>query len=229
MKRKILGLALASFCLTSLSATHADTISFDAPFGPSPVASPTTSISLPKFDPALGTLTMVELILDAETSAGSIGFDNEAGVGSDVTLGIGAEVTATAPSALTAVAVPLQTDDGTVDPDNDGAADFIGSDAFEVVGGSGTDNDSDSSTAAPVLAAYTATFLGELFDTDIDSVAETFLSSTGGFGPIDPTPGVFEGTVEVIYTFTPIPEPSTLVLAGCGLLAMGWFGIRRKR
>ena len=79
--------------------------------------------------------------MDGETGVGSgmhdqvIGWDNEALVPSDVTLGIGAEVTAVGLAGVTAIAVPLQTDSGTVDADNDGPADFVGTDSFAVVGG----------------------------------------------------------------------------------------------
>ena len=230
MRRIILGLTFLSLAIHSIGAAHAATISFSDTFGPSAIAIPTTTIPLLKFDPALGTLTLVELSLDANTSAGSIAWDNEAAIPTDVTLGIGAEVTATAPSALAAVAVPLQLGSALgIAADNDGAADFVGTDAFSVVGGSGNDSDSDASGLAAVLLAYTATFAGETFNTDIDSLVQNFLSTTGGFGPIQQTPGAFDGTVEVIYTYNPIPEPSTAALAALGLLGLGWFGWRRRR
>ncbi len=229
MRHIILGFTLLGLAIHSIGAAHAATISFDASFGPTAIANPTTTIPLLKFDPGLGTLTLVELSLDANTSAGTIDWDNEAGIPSDVTLGIGAEVTASAPSALAAIAVPLQVGSSTVTADNDGAADFIGTDAFSVTGGSGNDSDIDSSGLAATLLIYTATFAGETFNTDIDSLLSTFLSTTGGFGPIQTFPGTFDGTVEVIYTFTPIPEPSTAALAALGLLGLGWFGWRRRR
>ena len=229
MRQIILGLTMLGLAIHSIGAAHAATISFDDAFGPEPVPGEVTA-SLFKFDPALGTLTLVELSLDANTSAGSIAWDNEADIPTDVTLGIGAEVTATAPSALAAVAVPLQLGSALgIAADNDGAADFVGTDSFSVVGGIGNDTDSVSSGLAAVLLAYTATFAGETFNTDIDSLVQNFLSTTGGFGPIQQTPGVFDGTVEVIYTYNPIPEPSSAALAALGLLGLGWFGWRRRR
>ena len=138
-----------------------------------------------------------ELTLDAETSAGSIAWDNEAAVPTDVTLGIGAEVTAVGLAGITAVAVPLQTDSAVgIDADNDGAADFVGTDAFSVVGGTGSDSDMD------MLVAGLGPYIGlGTFDVDVSAVVQNFLSTTGGFGPISQTPGVTDGTVTVTCEF----------------------------
>ena len=223
--RTIAALALVA---TLVSSSRAASIEFDDTYGPTAVPFPSTAlVTLPKFDPILGTLTKVTLTLEAETSAGTIAWDNEADVPSDVTLGIGAEVTATAPSALTVVAVPLQVGSSTVDADNDGAADFVGTDAFSVVGGTGSDSDSDMTTLAAALTFYTGP---GSFDVDVGSVVSTFLSTTGGFGPIAPVPGVTEGVVTVLYEYdTIVPEPSTILLAtigGLGLLII--YGRRRR-
>lgn len=214
-KRFALGLLSAS--LLGAAGADAATISFADTFGPAAVpfpAAPLATLSL--FDPALGTLTKVTLTLDANVSGGTISWDNEALVATDVTLGIGAEVTAVGLAGITAVAVPLQTGTGIgIDADNDGAADFIGTDAFSVVGGSGSDSDFDELLAG--LGVYVG--LGT-FDVTVSSVVETFLSTTGGFGPIDPVPGMTDGTVTVTYEYTPVPEPGTVLLLASGLAAL---------
>lgn len=206
---------LFSALLFSATGANATTISFADTYGPTAIpfpASPLATLSL--FDPAQGTLTKVTLTLDANTSAGSISWDNEALVATDITLGIGAEVTAVGLAGITAIAVPLQIGSAVgIDADNDGAPDFIGTDAFSVIGGSGSDSDFDALTAG--LGVYIG--LGT-FDVTVSSVVETFLSTTGGFGPIAPIPGVTDGTVTVTYEFIPIPEPSTAVLLSLGLI-----------
>jgi len=208
--------------LATASFANAAMISYNANYGPINAATATQTIaSLPLFDPGMGTLTKVTLTLDSTASGGSITWDNEAGVGSDITLGIGAEVEVTGPALLTAVAIPLQVGNGQADADNDGAADFIGTDSFGVAGGSGNDSDMDMSMAPATLAAYTG--IGT-FDVDLSSSVETFLSTSGGFGPIDPVPGTTEGTITITYEY--IPEPTTLaLLAVCGGMTI----VRRRR
>ncbi len=220
MKRS--SLVAFGLALTGAAVSQGAILEYSANYGPTSVPFASTTVAnLSLFDPGLGTLTKVTLNLEAETSAGTIAWDNEAQVGSDVTLGIGAEVTASAMTALTAVAIPLQTGDSTVDADNDGAADYLGTDAFSLTGGSGTDDDMDMSTLPATLALFTG--LGT-FPVDVSADVETFLSTSGGFGPIDPVPGLTEGTVKVIYEYTPIPEPATL-----GLFLLGMLNFVRRR
>ena len=108
---RVLPLALLSIVIALGSPAKAAIISFADTYGPINVpfaAAPLATLSL--FDPALGTLDKVTLTLDANTSAGTPIWDNEAAVPSNVTLSIGATVTAVGLAGITAVAVPLQTD-----------------------------------------------------------------------------------------------------------------------
>ncbi len=223
--RKGLALGLLSAPLVCASAATAATISFNTTFGPVAVPLASTALApLSLFDPALGTLTEVKLTLDADAFAGSIAWDNEAGIPTDVTLGIGAEVMITTTFGNSVVVVPLQLGSAIgVAADNDGAADFIGTDSFSVVGGIGNDANDAVLTAALDLANYTG--IGT-FGIDVEAVVQNFLSTTGGFGPIQQTPGQTQGTVTVTYEFIPIPEPSTALLLGLGLLG---FAARARR
>ncbi len=201
-------------------------ISFNNTFGPVAVPLASTALApLSLFDPALGTLTQVDLMLDADALAGQISWDNEAAIPTDVTLGIGAEVTITTTFGNSVVAVPLQLGSALgVAADNDAAADFVGTDSFSVVGGIGNDADNVVLTAALDLANYTG--IGT-FGIDVAAIVTNFLSTTGGFGPIMQTPGQTEGTVTVTYQFIPIPEPTTASLLSLGLVGIA--AVRRRR
>jgi hypothetical protein len=47
--------------------------------------------------------------------------------------------------------------------------------------------------------------------------------------PLVPAPTPLIGGVSWTIDFTPVPEPSTLLLMGLGLLAVAWFGVLRRR
>lgn len=221
MKYRILLLALASTGVSS-----AATISYEVNFGSSAIGTPQFSVNLPKFDPTiLGyTLTEVTIRLDSSTSSNILLFDNEAASPGSVTLNVGTTVTATAPLITAVVATPVQTGTGTVAADNDGAADYTGTDSFSVAGGSGSAFDTKTSTSGATLAVFTAGAPGETFATTIDNSIFTGTSTSGIFGPTLPTAGNFDGKVTVTYTYT-VPETSSALLGGLGMLAL----LRRRR
>jgi len=201
-------------------AASADTISNSAAFGPTGVAFSGLTRDLQKFDPTLGTLEKVTLTLSASAYAGSIAWDNEASITSDVDLGIGAELTAASMANLVLVVIPMQEGSANVDADNDGTADFLGTDAFAVTGGSGSDSDFDETILPADLLAFTGP---GTFQVEISSQVNTYLSTNGGYGPIDPIPGMTDGSVMVTYEYN-VPEPTTMVL-----LAVGGMGVLARR
>ncbi len=181
------------------------------------------TVSLQKFNPSLGTLTGIQLLLDADASAGTITWDNESTAITTVDLGIGAKVTAIAPNTLTLIAIPLQTGSGSAAPDDEtGAPDFAGDDSVTVTGGSGCDSDTANPDAAD-FGLYTGT---DTFAVDISSILGTSVVTSGGSGTSSSQAGSYCGTVTVVYTYENVPEPATMGLLASGGVAML---IRRKR
>ncbi len=223
--------SVTTMCLLALTCSavlpgsaSADIISYQQTYGPEAAASnPHVVASLPLFDPGFGTLTKVTVELESTATGGSICWDNEAPIPSDVTLGIGAEVSVSMAGLFTLVTVPLQLDSafGVAADEVDGAGDFLGADAFAMVGGSGNDSDMDMSTDPAILAAFTG--IGS-FDAILSSLVKTYLSTNGGYGPIDPVPGVTDGIVKVTYEYI-VPEPAAASL----MLIGGILLLRRRR
>ena len=222
---KIAGTMLALVCLLAGSAKAA-TVSYNFSYGPEGIPQVSHLVgTLPLFDPSLGTLTQVKLDLTSNTSAGTIDWENHAGVPSDVTLGIGASVTVSGQfGGLAATAVPLQTGSGSVTA-FDGNADFSGPDAFHVLGGTGTDSGSGLLTGGAVAPYNTGP---GTFNVNGLSSVSTLVSTTGGFGPTQFTLGNTDGLVTVTYTYTPVPEPGTLALLGLGFASLLAFRLRKR-
>lgn len=226
-------LCLASM-VTSLFAivgiSSAATVQYTLNWGPLTVPSANTNVGqLPKFDPTLGTLTMVTLDLDATTSGGTIVFDNESEGSGSVNLSVGATVTGTTSlgGVSTLIATPLQLGSGPVGPDDDGSPDFTGADSYSTVSPSGNDSDTQSSTSPPVLASYTG--IASFFDVFIDP--DFLFGATGNVsGQTQQAGGTTEGSVVVTYEYNEsaaVPEPSSLILAATGLLGL-WLACSRR-
>jgi len=203
----------------SITTANADLITYSDTYGLTVVGSAAgwAGASLSKFDPSLGTLTMVTLTLDSNTSDNTIVWDNEAGVATDVTLGIGTKVTINVFSMLAATTIPLQTGSSSVTADSDGSTDFSGSDAFSFIGGSGSDSNSSSSTNAAILALFTGV---GTFDAWLSSSISTLISTTDGFGPSFTIAGLTYGKISVTYEYIPTPEPATIALLGLSSIAL---------
>jgi len=79
--------------------------------------------------------------------------------------------------------------------------------------------------------AHSLALTSELADSF--SFADASWATVGEFGPVlsaghDINPGGAYATPIARVTFSPVPEPSTILLLGGGLLGLGWYGRKRK-
>ncbi len=206
MMRQGIAIGFLFALLLCASTARAETASFFGLYGLLAVPFPASpEVTLPQFDPGLGTLTKVTLSLDAESSAGTIDWDNEAPLPTDITLGIGAEVTALTAFGTSVVSIPLQFGSTTgIAADNDPAADFVGSDSFSVLGGLSNDAQSTVLTLPLEIAPYIGV---GTFDVTIGAEVAIFVDASEGEGPTQHIEGVVEGVVTVTYEYTPAPAP----------------------
>lgn len=217
MIKKFTTLGFAAFAF--LAATSHGAIILDSEtFGPLPPGTPAFTVALDKFNPALGTLQSVTLVLDVRTAGSSFTFDNETASSGSVTLTFAVTGSATTggPSVLSVNTTVSKTGSGTVAADEaaDGSGDFAGPDSFSL-SGVGKANNFTTQTAPAFLSQYTATVPGETF---LVSIANSNMTSTSAmFGNTSIVGGTFSGAVTVGYTYllVPVPEAGTALWGAC--------------
>jgi len=230
--RKLVAITLLA--LLAITTANAATITETEAIGPS-IPTFGQTLNFNQFDTSLGTLTSIEVILILNSDGGSLTLDND-GVdpasgnfdfgsegdisSSDVTLLNAAfsPVTATA-NAYHTGAFSLAGNVG----DGSGDYDPTGPDGMLYTGSLVTDTQSDF-IGSTFWGSGTVGFLGTgTYDIEFDA---TQVSNFGGIGGIEyaVTPMTAYGSLEIIYTYDPIPEPTTIAL-----LSAGVFGLLRKR
>ncbi len=217
------GAALAIAVASTGHPARADTVSFNDS-GSVAISSPTIA-SLSKFDPALGALNQVtiDLTVRASNIIQVIGntFDSEDGSAGTVQITIGTSVNAVGPSMADLTADSAETSTvGAVGADNDGAADFVGTDSFafaiaQIFFSDGFDTTVLNSALGPYtgIDTFDLTLTASLIET-IDAnkngggtlvgVTENALRPTGATYSVDltydfapPPPGDFNGDIAV--------------------------------
>lgn len=210
---------LSALAISAVTANAATVVYGPTSFGTYPTGSSGT-FPVPQFDPSLGTLLSVELNVLGSADGGSNGIENlstvNAGSG---TAAIGTNITVSGPSALTVLTTPATTG-GSVLGIFDGTMDFGGTSGFTITGAPATDSDTTTllSGFAPYIGLGNVTF-------NYTSANNTFTITDVSPAVTSSTPGVFGFTPTVTYTYDPIPESSSAVLGGLGLLAL----LRRRR
>jgi hypothetical protein len=215
-KRAILWGVLSALCAGS--SLQAATISYSDPIPSS--SSPTAgTFTLPEFNPAMGTLTGVEIDFDVHYQA-IIQVYNVSGSPQSVGAYSSTPLDMTTPSGL-------QSDMFTA---------VYGtslSPISETVGlGVNTYNGPITETTVPFTES--APNLGLYVGLGTNNYSLSYEPSTSGGSP---SGGVIfygggassYGTATVNFTYTPVPEPTSVVLFGLGTMGLIWAAIRRRQ
>lgn len=226
MIKRITALGFASFAMWAATAQGA-IITDSATFGPQAPGTPSFTVALDKFNPALGTLLSVTLVLDLRTAGSTFTFDNETAAPGPVTLtfAVGASATSGGPAVLSLNTQVLKTGTGSVLGDDlgDGSGDFTGPDSFSI-SGAGTAQSFTTQSAAAFLSQYTAAVPGETFLVTVSNFNST--STSAVFGPTSVVGGTFAGAVTVGYNYllAAVPEAATAFWGGL----VGLFALTRR-
>ncbi len=254
MNKHTLAAGIAALA-TSLSAAYGATITDSATFSGLAVGSPISFIALNKFNSGLGTLTQIQLLLETTTTNSALVFDNESftippftpgsigGPSSTITLALGTQITASTgvslPTIVTANSTttrtgPITNDTDLPGPGNPtGAPNFLGIDSLGLL--PSTTVNSSASTVPPLTtASYLAQFTASPGATSYLVAISSLFSNPGSLtsnptglaGAFNTASQNFSGKVTAIYTFTPVPEASTILFGAA--LGLG-FAFRRFR
>ena len=213
---------LCGTLLLLCSTASAATVTYGpASFGPA-TTNWSSSLSLPKWDPALfpgQTLTGVSFTLNGSVS-GSAKFESLDASPATVNMNLQATITLTDPSAnvlATVIPVASTTDSVTA---FDGSVDFGGTSGVSYPGLSGSNSASGSGVNFPLFTGAGSILL---------PISASGTSSGSGAGNLITQFATSAGAdASVTYTFQAVPEPSTLVLAAFGTLAVVGACLRRR-
>lgn len=219
---KLLGALLALGVLTTSNLAFGASYSVNDSL-PSTITNWNDFLTVAKFNPALGTLTQVNIFLDGDVS-GTAKYESQDGSASVISLNLQATITLQKPDLSFLVdVVPLANvvDNATA---FDGIIDFGGTSGNTFNNLSGNASDSVSLTTPVDLALFTgpgsisfpAAAVGSSNATGAGNLISQFSSFAGA--------GV---EVEYIYDEAVVPEPATLALTSLALLGLALN--RRKR
>ncbi|MDX1962667.1 MAG: PEP-CTERM sorting domain-containing protein [Pirellulales bacterium] len=197
-------------------------------YGPQPIgpnnAGSAGSFFLPQFDPSLGTLTKVILMVNGFSDGGQNILDSESDFSGNASVSIGTNITVTGPATLTVLTTPVDTNSGPIGPDDEMVfPDFAGPDSIGVFGNLSTDSDMSMITSGmgPYIGLGNVTF-------NYSSVVNNSSSSTVSPSFTFNTPTIYSFDAKVTYEYDVIPEPSTFILAGLGAVGLVGYGLRRR-
>ncbi len=218
----VLALAVGGTIAPADSVEYSDSVSLTATNWPS-----TVTVTIPKFNSALGNLTSIEFFLDGHVE-GSAGFESEDLSPTTVTMQLSAMLQLFRPdSTLLVVTIPVVST-------SDSATAFDGTIDYTGTSGKTYDelnaNKTESTTSPPPsddLTLFTATFLGENI---ILPVTATGASNGAGAGNLDLKFATSASAVaRVKYYYDAVPEPSGISAMLACLASLGGFARLRRR
>jgi len=177
------------------------------------------SLSVPQFNPALGSLDAVEFQFHGDMN-GTIFYENEEPAPADVNLLLSASLTLQRPDLTTLISLAPSHSIMETAPAFDGLLDFSGASGRTYPGIAASDSDSYVTLPMEDLSPYIG--LGNV------ALPCSALGNSSGSGPGNWTFGFLTNAaadVTVTYHYTPIPEPATFAMASLGC----WLGARTRR
>jgi hypothetical protein len=232
MKKLLAVAALSAALLPAVS--FGDTIwSGYVPFS---LKSGVTDVTLPQFDSALGTLTAVYIEVSLSKTNGSLEADNDGPVGGDFTISqiVTASLSSTdvkllnasldpvvSPLTITSTSGLLTFGPTSGDP-TDKFNETLASDYQVYTPDSGSTSGSGA-VASSVWYLGNEGYIGTGAFTVNVNVAQTTSDTSSGAINYAYVPSDVSGTVDVVYVFSPVPEPTTwaMLVGGAGLLVFG--------
>lgn len=173
-------------------------------------------VTIPKFDPALGTLTGVECGVDGYVEGTAFG-ENTGVSPNTINIQLKATQTLTAPDSTVLVqVVPLYNEVQNL-PGFDGSLDFGGTSGFTLPRNTGTVSATNVVTTPSALTQFIATSPGETINLPMSTVGQSVLSDTTGNSARGVTT---KASVDVRcrYQYEVIPDPVVPEVALAALL-----------
>jgi hypothetical protein len=201
-----------------LNSAGAATVQYDAtPIPPTKTDWVGLLISLPQFNPALGTLTAVEVTFESAV-VGEVGVENLADVTSDVDLSLSAVTEFRRGATLVLTLNPSHAETKSL-PAHDGNLDWGGTSGAIYAGFTGTDSDT-------YVPAVLADWIGvSTVDFTVSATATSQTNGTGNIASYYKTNADAKAAVKYTY----IPEPASLLAFSAGLIGTFGAAARRRR
>ncbi|MBL8764866.1 MAG: choice-of-anchor E domain-containing protein [Phycisphaerae bacterium] len=179
-----------------------------------------TTVSVPQFDPALGTLTAIGFSLTGRVD-GTASYENLSPSPANITVNLSSEIKLQRPDATNLLVVLPIVSQSQLTGAYDGAIDFGGSSGAVVNALAGSA--SNSQINSPTPSDFT-TFVGNgNVVMPVTAIARSYASGSGNMVAAFQT---FAGAgVTVSYTYTPVPGPGSAALLGLAGMIAG----RRRR